>query len=192
MVCPAAHTRPARARWPGRHATCRRPSCARAAAAAGHGHTLAAASTLLCRLECCVPTLAHNTNRSTKSTPHGSTQPTPSPTRRARTRNDPWKHGSSIVRTRSAPHSPQQPHIAPHCTVSAQHSAQCHTPLHTCTSATARESMAHRPHMHARKRRTRPQHAQRRAKGGRSQRHWPAPPFPRALPSKLATRLMND
>ena len=53
-----------------------------------------------------------------KSTPYSSAQLIPGPIPRARVRSDPWKHGSPIARTRQTPHRPQQPHIAPHCTMS--------------------------------------------------------------------------
>ena len=85
-----------------------------------------------------------------KSMPHSSTQPTPSQIRRARTRNDPCYHGSPIVRARPAPHRPQQPHIAPHCTMSG--TTLCtlpHAGTHLHARDTLREHGTSAPHARA-------------------------------------------
>ena len=106
-----------------------------------------------------------------KNTPQASEQPIPGSFPRARTRRDPCRHGSPIVRARPAPHNPLWPSIAQFCIMSAQHSASCHTLLHTCTTATRRESTMIQARTRERTQRLRPQHAQRRAKAGHSQRH---------------------
>ena len=61
--------RPAHARWPDRHAKRLRPPRPRAhmAMAARKGNTQAAASMPLCWLECCVPPMAHSTNKGTNT-----------------------------------------------------------------------------------------------------------------------------
>ena len=70
-------TRTAPARWPGRYAKRMRPPRAHMAVAIRPGNTPAAASTQLCCLECCVPTMAQSTNKSTNTqhTPPSSRNP---------------------------------------------------------------------------------------------------------------------
>ena len=70
-------TRTAPARWPGRYAKRMRPPRAHMAVAIRPGNTPAAASTQLCWLECCVPTMAQSTNKSTNTqhTPPSSRNP---------------------------------------------------------------------------------------------------------------------
>ena len=100
-------TLPAPARWPGRQAKRLRPPHAHMAMAARTGSTQAAASMPLCWLECCVPPMAHSTNKGTH------TQHTP-PSSRSLARScvhargiNVWDHTSPIVHARLATHSSQ-------------------------------------------------------------------------------------
>ena len=56
-----------------------------------------------------------------KSTPHATEQPISGSFQRARMRNDPWKHGSLIVRARQASHRPPLASMAQHGILNAQH-----------------------------------------------------------------------
>ena len=90
--------------------------------------------------------------------------------RPARTRSSPRDRGLTTAHARPAPHRPHKPHIAPHCTMSAQHSTSCHTLLHTHTTTMPRGIEATRPGTRARTPRKRLHGTQWRAKHSVAQR----------------------
>ena len=143
---PTCPTRTAPARWPGRHATRERLSYTHTAATTRAGSLLATTSTSLCRLKCCVPTMAHSTNQSTKT--HHTPQSSQSLARfRIRARGlmrDITLQPSYTHAQHPTGHSWPALHLGQHC--AHNHSAGCHTLPHACTPATHRETTRTQPH----------------------------------------------
>ena len=128
-----------------------------------------------------------------KSTPHASEQPISGSFPRAHTRRDPCGHGSPIVRARPAPHKPHEHHIAQLCTMCG---VTCcwlpHTAAHLHVCDALREHGIAARHTRARAARANAARAAASQRRRFAAQRTPAAFSRRALPSKLATRLMND
>ena len=128
-----------------------------------------------------------------KDTPHASEQPISGAFPRAHTRRDPCGHGSPIVRARPAPHKPHEHHIAQLCTMCGV--TCCWLPhaaahLHVCDAL--REHGIAARHTRARAASANAARAAASQRRRFAAQRTPAAFSRRALPSKLAMRLMND
>ena len=105
-----------------------------------------------------------------KTTTHSSKKPLAGSCWRARTRSKPWNHGLTTAHARLAPHRPQQPHIAPQCTMGDTTLSTIPPLLHTHTTTTPGNTAAAQPGTSARTQRKRPHGTQQHAKHSAAQR----------------------
>ena len=95
-----------------------------------------------------------------KSTPQGSTRPTPRTFPLAHTRRDPCNHGSPIVHTSRASHTPHGPNNAQSCSMSGIKLNQLpHAAAHTHERDKPRKQGERAPHARVRAARTATAHA---------------------------------